>query len=287
MASGTPSVIRWTTAPGLRVCTAPAYGRQHLGLAPGGPQDRWSAGWVNHLCGNDPSVAVLEGTLVGATLHVDAPTAICLGGSVDEAAIDGRPISPWTLRHVAAGSEVRVVAPCSGLRWYLAACAARPHADGLDHGPPRGEDGDERRAVPELTAWMPRRGHLRILPGPEWERLTDPARLTGPWRIGTQSSGMGLRLDGAAFADLDCDIPSAGIADGTIQATPAGPILLLRQRAALGGYARLAQVLDHDVDLAAQCRPGQVLHLDLVDEEEAHALADLRRRAQWPLSSTS
>ena len=61
------------------------------------------------------------------------------------------------------------------------------------------------------------------------------------------------------------------VADGTIQATAAGPIVLLRERQTTGGYPRICQLIDCDVDLAAQLRPNEVVHLDLVDVDEAEA----------------
>jgi len=62
------------------------------------------------------------------------------------------------------------------------------------------------------------------------------------------------------------------VAAGTIQTTADGAIVLLRHRQTTGGYPRILQLLDCDIDLAAQLRPGHVLHLELIDDEDAAAI---------------
>jgi allophanate hydrolase subunit 2 len=127
---------------------------------------------------------------------------------------------------------------------------------------------------------MPKRGHLRLLPGPEWNRVAHSDHLSGPWRIDARSSGMGLRLTGPTLTDSvenNYDVLSCGVSDGTVQMTAAGLIILLRERAALGGYARIATVIPCDLDCAAQMRPNQAIHLDLIDSKEAKEILALRQ----------
>jgi allophanate hydrolase subunit 2 len=51
---------------------------------------------------------------------------------------------------------------------------------------------------------------------------------------------------------------------GAVQVPPSGqPVLFLADHPVTGGYPVIAVVLDGDIDLAAQARPGQRLHFRL------------------------
>ena len=53
------------------------------------------------------------------------------------------------------------------------------------------------------------------------------------------------------------ELPSEGVALGAIQVPPSGqPVLFLADHPMTGGYPVIAVVLDADIDLAAQLRPG-------------------------------
>ena len=65
---------------------------------------------------------------------------------------------------------------------------------------------------------------------------------------------------------------SGPVTDGTVQLTPKGPIILLRQRQTVGGYPRVFNVIDPDVDLLAQYRPDQTLQFRPIDFNEAQAI---------------
>jgi len=54
------------------------------------------------------------------------------------------------------------------------------------------------------------------------------------------------------------ELPSEGMAAGSLQVTHAGqPILLLADRPTTGGYPVIAVVVSADLGLAGQLRPGQ------------------------------
>lgn len=77
--------------------------------------------------------------------------------------------------------------------------------------------------------------------------------------------------------------------DGTLQATALGLIALLRERGTIGGYARVANVIDCDVDRLAQLRPGNRVRFREVTPSEARtangaqaaALSGLVGRGVW------
>ncbi len=125
---------------------------------------------------------------------------------------------------------------------------------------------------------------FRVLPGPHWPLLPPAAQarfLQGPFRVGSRSDRMGLRLEGPPLALAQPLEPlSAGVATGTLQLPPdGGPILLLADRQTTGGYPRLGEVASVDLPRAGQLRPGNPLRFRLASlaelQEEALARARL------------
>jgi antagonist of KipI len=162
--------------------------------------------------------------------------------------------------------------------------------DRLDTGPPPPDRypglqrcfRQETRALQSLGWFVPwfqeldfrRPAQLRLIPGPHWPLLRPEARaslLGEPFRVGSDSDRMGLRLGGPS---LDLDRPlepvSAGVATGTLQLPPDGvPILLMADRQTTGGYPRLGELASVDLPRAGQLRPGDLLRFRLITLEEA------------------
>ena len=91
-------------------------------------------------------------------------------------------------------------------------------------------------------------------------------------------SDMGVRLDAAPLPGLQPgQLVSAPICDGTIQMTPSGPIVLLRDRQTTGGYPRVFVVINADVDMLAQYGPGRRVRFREVSIGEAAAAAELQQ----------
>jgi allophanate hydrolase subunit 2 len=122
-----------------------------------------------------------------------------------------------------------------------------------------------------------------VICGPEYDLLEDPAQfLAQNWTTTHGMSDMGIRLicPGANWPDLEQgSMVSGPINDGTVQLTPTGPIILLRQRATTGGYPRIFNVLDADIDVLGQYGPNQALHFREVTVEEARSIATRRQEA--------
>ena len=80
------------------------------------------------------------------------------------------------------------------------------------------------------------------------------------WKTTAQMDKMGMRLAGKHR--LNCTLAnmvSEAVADGTVQLTPDGPIILLRHRQTTGGYPRIFNVITADIDLLGQYGPNQVI----------------------------
>ncbi|MGY1693185.1 5-oxoprolinase subunit C family protein [Geodermatophilus sp. SYSU D01105] len=254
-------------------------GQGALGIGRSGACDRAAAALANRLVGNDIGAAVLEVTLGGLALRADADLVVvttgarCGGGAAHNAPV-----------RLAAGEELRLGPPASGLRTYFGVrggIAVEPvlgsrstdllsglgppavsAGDVLPVGPPAGAmPGVDLAPVPD-----PAGGEVtvRVLPGPRADWFADTAlpALTGTaWTVTGESNRIGLRLDGPPLERARTgELASEGMVRGALQVPPSGlPVLFLADAPVTGGYPVLAYVADEDVDRCGQLRPGQAL----------------------------
>lgn len=262
----------------------PGLGAQ--GISPGGAMDRAAALLANRLVGNPPGAAVLESCVAGPTVRVSAPVIAALTGASAGLSVDGRTLPVDRAHRLPAGAICTVLPGPAGVRSYLAV------RGGIDVPPVIGSrstdltagvgglDGRRLTAGDVLPIGQEARGPisppvtvgprssisggeitLRVVVGPEDGLLVagDLDRLLATaWGVSSRSSHMGVRLTGPALAVADAgDLVSEGIATGTVQVPASGePIILLPGRGTVGGYAKVACVIDADLDRAAQLRAG-------------------------------
>ncbi len=189
---------------------------------------------------------------------------------------------------VPAGAVLRLGAPAAGLRSYLAVAGGidvRPalgsrsadRLSGLGPQPLRPGDrlpvGRARSRIRDSPAESARIDlaavatdpvPLRVIAGPrdDWFARDALAVLQAEdYRVTPASDRTGLRLAGPALTRSPSrpgELPSEGVAAGSLQVTHVGqPILLLADHPTTGGYPVIAVVVSADLGLAAQLRPGQ------------------------------
>ncbi|WP_221030955.1 5-oxoprolinase subunit PxpB [Actomonas aquatica] len=118
---------------------------------------------------------------------------------------------------------------------------------------------------------------VRVLRGPEgdafrlaaWNQL-----LSEPYRVGSSSDRMGMRLEGPELELREpLEMVSQPVQAGTVQVPPSGkPIVLLADRQSLGGYPRIATVISVDLPVLAQVPPGGRVQFVETTLAEAEAL---------------
>jgi antagonist of KipI len=271
----------------VRCCQPPQPGRASLGYAAGGPADRTSAAWANATLGNDLQAPIMECTLAANSIVFESDTQIAWAGAPFAVSIDEHTLPPPRQKTaVLAGQTVRLQPGPWGARVYLAVLggwqtsrAAQTNqatpTNSADIGSTMTYATDLNCApvnLPDhrqLLAWLPRRGHLRVTEAPETPVDWHPTEI---FRVSTASNAHGIRFTGPAPELETYDILSGPVIDGTIQATPDGLIALLRDRQTVGGYPRIAQIIPSDVDLAAQLRPGDAIHIDVIDLATSHSI---------------
>lgn len=255
----------------------PAYGRQDIGHSPGGPQDRFSVALGNALLDNPVYAPALEivfppvleclrdccFVLVGAkcrnvTLHKvrgDAPRSEVVAHAV--------------VTFAGAGDHLEFGEKEYGFRSYLCYAPFSP-----DEAAPLGR---QRGNFDAICSWLDTEGRIRVTAGPEYPLLADPNEfLNLSWFTTNQMSDMGIHLRPASdFKPWDTmpSLISGAVNDGTIQATPTGPIVLLRNRQTIGGYPRIFNVVGVDVDRLAQYGPEQIIRFRQVSIPHAAELA--------------
>ena len=131
-----------------------------------------------------------------------------------------------------------------------------------------------------------RRGALvRAVAGPEaaWFAEAGGQTFWHSWfEVGGHADRMGIRLEGPPPLERarSEELPSAAVSPGTVQVPANGqPIVLLADGQTVGGYPRVAQVVQADLPICAQLAPGQRMRFHQVSVAEARALYLRRERA--------
>jgi biotin-dependent carboxylase-like uncharacterized protein len=271
VATGALSTVQDAGRPGMAA----------LGVGRSGACDRSSYRLANRLVGNPEDAAVLEVTFGGLHLRADDDLVAVTTGARCQGSWPHN--APTALR---SGEELRLGAPISGLRTYLAVRGGLTTEPVLGSrstdvlsglGPAVVSAGDVLTVgVPLLPAPGidlapvndPEQGDLtvHVTPGPRRDWFTDAAwtsLVSQPYTVTSDSNRVGLRLDGDPLERNRTDeLPSEGMVRGALQIPPSGrPVLFLADHPATGGYPVIAYVIDEHVDRCGQLRPGQTLHL--------------------------
>lgn len=285
-------------------------GCQHQGVRVCGVMDAFASRTANRLVGNADDCAVIEYTLVGDSLRFNEPATLAITGADVECRLDGQRIPTWQTFEVEEGSMLTVGGMAWGVRAYLAIAGGwsvpitlgSASTDlvagfgGLDGRVVKKGDSllVNRRGIPEAPAIkkLPANRYrevyqrnqevipLRVLLGPDSEHFHSrfvAALEQLQLQVSTDSNRQGITLDcknyeGPIHSALGPDIISSFTTFGTIQIPRHGrPTVLMADRQSTGGFARFAKVIDADLPVLAQCRPGQTVCLVPVSLAEARA----------------
>ncbi|HEX5361927.1 MAG TPA: biotin-dependent carboxyltransferase family protein [Fluviicoccus sp.] len=280
-------------------------GQAHLGISPGGANDSLAAWLGNRILGNPEAAAVLELIEPPARLlFVDGAHAVFSGADAD-IRCNGRPVPPYARCWIPAGGHIEIDRPKAGSTIYLAVeggfetpvvLGSRSTDTRLGMSP-LSRDTFLPVAVREQP---PLSGHLiipasypngfrlcqlfspelEVLPGPHFDWLDeDTQRRLGDrgFTVSSQSSRMGIRLQGEPLVAPDRQCLSAGVCRGAVQLPPQGlPILLAAEHQTTGGYPLVLQVCAHHLSRMAQLRAGERIRFRILTEAEA-----VDRLEQW------
>ncbi len=280
------------------------WGWQRFGVSPAGAMDAIAHAAANALAGNAPDAAVIEITLSGDTLEVEADSARIAVAAEAAIAFDGTAAPGWRSFTLRRGQRLAIGPVRRGARGYIAVAGGfavekqlgsrSVHArtgvggaplkagDRLALARPRAPDGPDVKldglALPYLAP------PIRVVLGPQDDRFT--ARgietfLGGEYRVSAEADRMGYRLEGPEIEhEGGFDTISDGIVFGSIQVPGTRlPIVLMADRQTAGGYPKIATVASASLPTLAQLKPGDALRFAAVTPAEARDLLRRQRAA--------
>ncbi len=279
------------------------YGYQELGICTAGAMDEISFRIANRLLGNDDNAAALEVTFGGASFRFLRDTAVAITGGNLAPALNGSPVSMYRTLKVRAGDILSFGMCKSGFRSYLSVL------DGIDVPLVMGSRATDLKARlggykgrklqkgDVLYTFAHRRwdmigevsvnpsdfcfgeeGIFRVIEGPDDDHFTEEGKRVffgSEFVVTDKIDRMGCRLQGPYIEhnDKGAGIISDGISFGTIQVPGEGyPIVLLKDRQAVGGYTKIATLITVDAYRFSQLKPGDKVRFEKVDVGFAHRL---------------
>ncbi len=289
--------------PGLQT-TVQDLGRNGFGLvgvSPSGAADAISLRLGNRLVGNDERAAGLEMMLLGGTFTFPNGAIVALTGSDFGAVLDDARIELGESVEVRPRQTLRLGPTNSGARCYICVqggIAVKPFLGSASTHILSGLGGFEGRALrkgdvlhigsarkafrkrtfaPQALEHLSRRSVLRVTAGPQVDWFSESslrAFYANTYRVGEQSNRMGLRLEGAAVAQLGAgQMITEGVSLGAVQ-VPAGgsPIILFVEQQTTGGYPKIANVIAADLHRVGQLRPRDEIRFEEVTFDAARSL---------------
>lgn len=147
--------------------------------------------------------------------------------------------------------------------------------DVLAVGDPAGSGAGSERPRLAAPPGSVAEGPIRVLAGPQAALGLD-ALLEQALEVSPQANRVGIRLS-PALKPHSVELPSEPAAWGNVQLTPSGQAIILGPDGpTVGGYPKIAAVIDADLDRLAQLVPGQAVSFKWVSTHEAQDLAEAR-----------
>lgn len=111
---------------------------------------------------------------------------------------------------------------------------------------------------------------VAALPGLQADWFADQDLYGHTFTVTPASNRMGLRLTGKPLKVSDREMVSEPVCPGAVQVTPDGQCIVLGvDGQTIGGYPKIAQVIQADLDVLGQLRPGQRLQFCRIAMEDA------------------
>ncbi len=259
-------------------------GFAHLAVPRSGAADRPACLRAKRLVGNADGAAVLEMTLLGATLRFEADARAALAGADMDARLDGDAVPLEAAFDVKAGQVLACGAARRGVRAYLAVAGgidalrllgscSHDLMSGLGPAPLQAGDrlaigrerGTPRPVSPPVIVDVP---VLRVVPGPrdDWFAPSALQNLAGAaYTVSPDSNRVAVRLKGGVLTRaVHHELPSEGLVPGAVQVPADGqPVVMLADPPTTGGYPVIGVVVPDDLWQLAQARPGGAVRFRL------------------------
>lgn len=262
-----------------------------LGVPVGGAADRAALALGNALAGNPAQAAALEVCLKGPVLRADSRIGGVVFGAPLSLASARQPLRPGITFTLEPGEEFTIGGAPEGMRAYLCVQGGlmAPAILGSCSGLTTVKAGEtlacetsslRRRFYPPsvVDTWASARETLRVLPGLQADWFRPSALYDQEFTVTPALDRMGIRLQGQPLALPQRELVSEPVCPGAIQVTRDGQCIILGvDGQTIGGYPKIAQVIQADLDGLAQLRPGAAIRFHKVELAEAVELFHARQ----------
>lgn len=268
-------------------------GWRRFGVPPSGAFDRESCALALALAGSQSSPAI-ELIPPGAGFEAFEEDRLAVVGAPFEVLVNGSSLGSNVAFSVRPGDRIDLLPPPRGLRAYLASRRGwRPvpllqSASGqsipeiLEVERPMVQEATPNSRLAKTPSSLEDRP-LRVLAAPQTCSGDLEALAGGEFQVSLDSNRVGVRFLGSAFAARP-EIVSEPSVVGAVQVTPSGELIVHGPDGpTIGGYPKIAIVIEADLDRLAQLAPLQKTRFANVDPIEAEtaraqALSKLRKR---------
>ncbi|GAA1708203.1 biotin-dependent carboxylase-like uncharacterized protein [Propioniferax innocua] len=262
------------------------HGVMGLGIPVSGALDERSHRLANRLVGNPETHPTVEATLGGLAVRFSGPVVVAVTGADVDVFVGDRQEAINCVLRVPRGTTLRLGAPRSGLRSYVAVSglfslptlfdsSSTDLLSGLGPEPLQAGDRiDLRRpdpgAVnPAAISFAPvsvPTSHVICLvhPGPRRDWLTQSAwetLVSQEFCVSPRSNRIGVRLEGPTLERRRHEeLRSEGLITGAIQVPGDGrPVVFMHDHPTTGGYPVIGLVRAEDLHLMGQLAPGDTV----------------------------
>ncbi len=271
----------------IRIVDMGRYGYREYGVPISGAMDLRSAARANSLLHNPVSFAVLELTSPGHELNFMHDTTIGITGAEGNIRVNSNKIYTDNVYQISGHSRLTIGTLSKGYRLYIAVQGGIKSSTILGSQSPipgllnrslrKGDRVELSRSdlYPSISSsitalHIETKRKLGCYPGPEWfhlDRHNQSALLDNAYYIDNKSNRMGYRLNGIPIISDIVEIFSSSVMPGTVQLLPNGlPLILMRDCQTTGGYPRILQVCEEDINQLAQRRVGNQVQFSLLIE---------------------
>jgi len=213
------------------------FGKQDRGISPKGANDQTSFITARSLLGNPEVFRCFEIFFATEIIFSEDVIFALTGAHYQEVLLNENKVDHASVYEAKKGDILRLKKLMKGFRIYLMASKTDPTRMGKKSKP--------------YTHYFPQKtSSIRVTKGPEFDYLKEDF-FKHVYKISTRSDMSGLRLEKKLQAHK-YDIITSAVTDGTIQLTKEGPIILMRHRQSTGGYPRVLNVIEADMDKLAQ-----------------------------------
>ena len=228
------------------------FGRQDRGISPKGANDQTSFITALTLLAEPKQFKCFEIFSAREIIFTEKAMFTLTGAHYQEMTLNEKQIDHACVYEANKGDVLKLGTRTKGFRVYLTASKVDSSRIG--------------KKSKAYTHYFPKQSpFIRVTKAPEFDYLMEDF-FKQVYAISSTSDMSGLRLEQKVQAQ-SYDIITSAVTDGTIQLSKDGPIVLLRHRQSTGGYPRILNVIEADMDRLAQYPYGASVRFELINVE--------------------